>query len=339
MRPASLLASLLVALGGLALAAPAASADVTNGHCTSDTGVTLVVDFQDLGGKTIIKCVEDVTPGTTGLQILQKAGMNPAGTVHDGPGFVCRINDRPSRSETIPITGQPDYRETCRLTPPSGAFWSYWHADNGGSWTFSQFGAGNRAAIVGGYEGWSFSLNRTEDSSPRPGVKPLRPKAEPTKAPSSQVPAPSTPAPRPTTSSAAPTSKAPASKAPASKVPATKSPTAKAPAPASKSPASTAPTAAKTTAAGSTASAVESTTAASASGTASASATTPDATTPAASPSSMSAEPSATATETPAPPVAAEQADSVPVGTLVGAGAVATLGAAGGVVWWRRRGV
>ena len=172
-------------------------------------GVTLVVDFQDLGGSTIIKCIEDVAPGTTGLQILQKAGMNPAGTIHDGPGFVCRINDRPSRTETIPINGNPDYREACRLTPPKTAFWSYWHADNGGSWTFSQYGAGNRGVTIGGYEGWSFSLNRTEDTNPRPGVKPSHPVGapEPAPAPTTKAPAPAattkTPEPAP-----APTSKA-----------------------------------------------------------------------------------------------------------------------------------
>lgn len=335
MRWRSLSAALLLGLSGLAFASPlTADADVRNGHCTDDTGVTLVVDFQDLGGETIIACVDDVAPGTTGLQVLQKAGMNPAGTMHDGPGFVCRINDRPSRSETIPISGRPDYRETCRLTPPNSAFWSYWHADNGGSWTFSQYGAGNRAAIVGGYEGWSFSLNRTEDSNPRPRVKPQHALKADEPTPTTAVPEPTTAAPptRAGSGSATPRHTTAAPSATASRSTQSSRPSQQvtrsevsepAGTPSGSSAPSVTPTASATTVAS------DSTAASPPASESGSGEVTAEATPPASAESSVS--PSA------APPVPAESPEAVPMGTLVGAGAVATIAAGGGVVWWRRR--
>ncbi|NHB85806.1 hypothetical protein G7085_17905 [Tessaracoccus sp. HDW20] len=113
-----------------------------------------------------MRCVEDVDPGTSGLQILQAAGMNPEGTRKDGPSFVCRIDARPGVNETIALNDDPSYREKCVTTPPDTAFWSYWHADNGGKWTFSNKGATTHEAIIGGYEGWSFSLDRSNGSNP-----------------------------------------------------------------------------------------------------------------------------------------------------------------------------
>ncbi|MFD0864880.1 hypothetical protein ACFQ06_03525, partial [Tessaracoccus lubricantis] len=204
-RPAALLAAVFLALAGAWVGSPSASAAVTDGHCTTDTGVTLVVDYQELGGGRVIKCVEDVPEGTSGLRLLRLAGMTSEGTIHDGPGFVCRINGRPGLNEPIPVDGSPDYRERCVDTPPKTAFWSYWHAPNGGRWSFSQLGAGNREVIIGGYEGWSFSLNNTENSNPAPGVAPSHPVVTPEPTPSAPAapPTPSTAAPAPSTSAAA----------------------------------------------------------------------------------------------------------------------------------------
>lgn len=296
-----------IGLGGAWLSAPTAAADVKDGHCTDAKGVTLVVDYQDLGGTTLVKCVTGVEPGTSGLQILQAAGLNPEGTLHDGPGFVCRIGGRPTVNETLPLAKDPTYRERCGQTPPETAFWSYWHADNGGKWTFSQSGGAAHEAILGGYEGWSFSLNHSKDSTPAPRVKPSHSVPEPSKAPTKA----------PTTK--APTTKAPTTKAP-TKAPPTKAPTAKATSavpvakPSVPAPASVAPSAIATP-------------------------SLPPTSGPSPTASPSDATPSPEATQSPAPPVIAEEdpTGGLPVGTLVGAGAVATLGAGGAIIWWRRR--
>lgn len=122
----------------------------------------MVVDFQELGGSTMIRCA----PGaqSSGLAALKNAGFQVAGTARWGEAFICRIEGQPG----------PD-REPCIDTPPAGAYWSYWHAANGGVWTYSQSGAAARTPPKGSFEGWSFSSGKTATTSPPPRVTPVRP--------------------------------------------------------------------------------------------------------------------------------------------------------------------
>lgn len=327
-------------LGGLLLTAllavPSdAATSVTNGHCTDDTSVTVVVDFQELGGSTVVKCVSGLPTGSTGYDALLGAGLSPTGTLHDGPGFVCRLAGRPAATEDIPVDGGT-YREDCVQTPPKSAFWSYWQASNGGSWSFSNLGATGREVIPGGYEGWSFSLNNEASSNPAPRVKPshtvVKEEPTPTSAPSTTRPAAPPPA-TPTASSQAPT-----------KQPSVSSTTRTSPTP---RPAATTPTSSvspKPTPSTPTPSPTPSTTP---SATASRS---PEPTqvqsTPAPASESASASPSGDETagsgdgpSAAAPPVTAEvgSGSGVPTGTLAGVGAVGAAAMAGAFVWWRRR--
>ncbi|MDO5677326.1 MAG: hypothetical protein Q4G35_07435, partial [Propionibacteriaceae bacterium] len=183
-RSAAAFCALVLATASAWASAPTASAvTVSTGHCSTKTGVTLVVDHQALGGGTIIKCVEGLPAGSSGLELLDAAGLSREGTQHDGSSFVCRVGGRPAANETFALQSGEEYRETCINTPPEDAFWGYWHATNGGNWTFSSWGAGNREVIPGGYEGFSFSLNNSTGSNPPPGVKPSHPVVTPTPTP------------------------------------------------------------------------------------------------------------------------------------------------------------
>ncbi|AGM07805.1 flagellar hook-length control protein FliK [Amycolatopsis keratiniphila] len=175
--------TVLIGLIGLS-AAPANAVDTTkgyNGICTgadARTGVTVVIDFQELAAPTITRCSPNATPGTarTGIKALQDAGIAVAGTARWGLAFVCRLEGRPSATETLPLTTNPNYKEACVTTPPAGAYWGYWHADGSGStWTYSSSGALNRNVVPGGFEGWSFSLNKSATTNPPPGVTPRNP--------------------------------------------------------------------------------------------------------------------------------------------------------------------
>ncbi|GAB3087305.1 ABC transporter substrate-binding protein [Nocardioides zeae] len=146
----------------------------TPGFCTDDRGVTVVVDFQELGGTTIVRCFPGATDGT-GLDALKGAGFQIAGVQRWGEAFICRIENRPAANEAVAVDGRPDYREACLDTPPAGAYWSYWHAGNNCSWSYSQWGVKNRSFLRGGFEGWSFSLNASADSNPVPRIAPVRP--------------------------------------------------------------------------------------------------------------------------------------------------------------------
>ncbi|TCB97172.1 hypothetical protein E0H26_12880 [Micromonospora zingiberis] len=188
MRTRAARASLVLALAGASVLVgpvPAAAAG-SAGYCPDSGGVTVVVDFKELGGGTVVRCA----PGdqATGLAALKNAGFQIAGTLRWGEGFICRIEGKPSASE-----------EKCVDTPPASAYWSYWHAPNGGSWTYSDKGVLNRKPPAGSFEGWSFSLNRNTDNAPRPGVAPTRPAPPPRTTPPAPPPRTTPPAPPPRT--------------------------------------------------------------------------------------------------------------------------------------------
>lgn len=165
----------LVAAGSVIGPGSPAAAAGSAGYCPDASGVTVVVDFNELGGGTVVRCA----PGSqaTGLAALKSAGFQITGTLRWGEGFICRIEGKPSADA-----------EKCVDTPPASAYWSYWHAPNGGRWTYSDMGVLNRTPPAGSFEGWSFSLNRDPNDAPRPGIAPRRP--APLPPPPTSAPAP-----------------------------------------------------------------------------------------------------------------------------------------------------
>ncbi|MCB1268608.1 MAG: hypothetical protein KDB19_10810, partial [Microthrixaceae bacterium] len=151
------------------------------GACPTAAGVTMVVDFQDLGGGVWLRCTDG--SADTGFQALERAGI-PYRTAVRSPGFLCRINELPA--------GDP-----CINPSPTAAYWSYWVAPRGGSWCYSNIGAASRNPPEGTVEGWSFSLNRSPSPPPRIAPPPAVPGA-PTSLPGPSCnpnPTPSTPPP------------------------------------------------------------------------------------------------------------------------------------------------
>ncbi|GGB25768.1 hypothetical protein GCM10011492_14890 [Flexivirga endophytica] len=170
-------------------AAPAQAAGY-NGYCKTSSGVTVVVDFRNLGGGVAIRC-SPVGSGATGLQALQAAGIPVEGTRDGGLSVACRIYGKPTATQDLP----GGYHEQCVRMPPGKAYWSYWQASNGGSWGYSQEGLSNSHVIPGGFEGWSFSEG---GSNVAPGAAPSRPTAPKPTTTTTQPPAP----PRHTTTTA-----------------------------------------------------------------------------------------------------------------------------------------
>jgi hypothetical protein len=150
----------ILAVAGLGVA-PAPAAAWTAGVCPTSSGVTVVVDFTAFGAGVVTRCA----PGAhdTGLDVLTAAGLAVA---YAGPGFVCRIDGLPG----------PD-REACAATPPATAHWTYWHAQRGGSWTYSPVGASAWQPAQGSVEGWAFVDGPGENQPP--GVPPPAPPAAP----------------------------------------------------------------------------------------------------------------------------------------------------------------
>ncbi|MBM7775613.1 hypothetical protein JOD54_005817 [Actinokineospora baliensis] len=178
----------LLLTGLLAAAALVVGAPTANAAACESTGVTVVVDFGSLGGGVQTRCA----PGdpNSGLTALAQAGFGYTFPTRQ-PGFVCRIDNRPG----------PDI-DACVNTPPATAYWSYWHADRGGSWNYSSFGAANRDPASGTVEGWSYGAGKAPGVAPPAKPAPNTPVVPPQPAP---VPTVAPPAAPPRTTTLAPT--------------------------------------------------------------------------------------------------------------------------------------
>ncbi|MFD2474743.1 hypothetical protein [Amycolatopsis silviterrae] len=183
---------LLLAAGFLAMGVVAAPAAVAAPACTATSGVLVVVDFGSLGGGVVQRCLG--SPPESGYDALRTAGFRTAGTVHDGPAFVCRIDDRPSPSA-----------EPCTDTPPVTAYWSYWEGNVGTNrWEYSNEGAMSATPRAGQVEGWSFG----DGKPPRPAVAALIASPGPAR-PQGGVVAPGAPDNGPVAGDSAPSQQAP----------------------------------------------------------------------------------------------------------------------------------
>ncbi len=169
----------LVVLPGLIEPGPA-SADPLD-SCTPTSGVIVAVDFGHWGGSVQRGC--DATP-TTGFDALHAAGFSTAGTRHDGPGFICRINNYPTPAE-----------EACVLTPPASAYWSYWHANPGqDSWSYSNLGATSYHPKPGSVDAWVFGGTDTGGTYGGPSFTPAAVRASVAHPRATPTPRASTPA-------------------------------------------------------------------------------------------------------------------------------------------------
>jgi hypothetical protein len=172
---ASITAPLLVgAIPAVAASASAAAAEA----CSGTSGVTVVVDFRSLAGGAAVRC----SPGdpASGLAALSGAGFGYS-FVPRQPGLVCQIN------------GQPD---PCNGAP-TNAYWSYWHAQPGGSWIYSSLGAGSYNPAPGSVEGWSFGAGQPPGIAPPAAAAPPPPPPPPPPAqPQPSQPPPAKPTPR-----------------------------------------------------------------------------------------------------------------------------------------------
>lgn len=150
-RAAAAGAALALAAAVSVSAGPAAAAARPLADCNATAGVILAVDFGYWGGPVLRAC--GTTP-TTAYALLNQGGWHTTGTVHDGPGFICRIGYSGYRHDVqYPTPAQ----QACVLTPPTGAYWASWVAGPGqASWTYSQLGAMTYDPAAGSVSLWVF---------------------------------------------------------------------------------------------------------------------------------------------------------------------------------------
>jgi hypothetical protein len=142
-------ATVLVAAAGTVVQSPAHAA-----ACTSADGVSVVVDFNQLGGGVQRACVPDQG---TAADLFVAAG-HALEQVQQQPGFVCRVDGLPSD-------------QACVRTPPTNAYWGLWWSDGqSGTWTYATQGAYDLDVPDGGSVAfsWNGSSTRSEPSATPP---------------------------------------------------------------------------------------------------------------------------------------------------------------------------
>ncbi|WP_267238906.1 hypothetical protein [Nocardioides islandensis] len=166
---------------------PLSSGPAAASACPGTSGVTVVVEFKQLGRGSAQSCVAD-GGGHTADRLLRDAGY-ALDFVQRFPGFVCRIDGLPAD-------------DPCVNTPPSDAYWGLWWSDGTtGKWTYSSLGAGSLSVPAGGYVAmvWDGSA-----ASVAPAASPtVHPTPTPTPTPTKK-PTP-TPTASPTSASVTPT--------------------------------------------------------------------------------------------------------------------------------------
>ncbi|MFK3984412.1 prenyltransferase/squalene oxidase repeat-containing protein [Micromonospora sp. NPDC050397] len=163
--------------------------------CTASSGAVVAVDFGHWDGPVVRGC--DATP-TTGMDLLHEAGFTTTGTVHDGPGFICRIGTAGFNSGTEYPTPAD---EACQLTPLPTAYWSYWLAPAGQDhWTYSPLGALSQRPQPGQVEAWVFGGTDIGGTTGQPTFTPASVRAtNPGRTTPGTPSASSTPSPTPST--------------------------------------------------------------------------------------------------------------------------------------------
>jgi hypothetical protein len=166
----------LVVAGGLTLPGGAAEAAA----CSGSTGVTVVIDY---GSSSSTLCALD---SSSAIKVLTSVASVTYPPMYQGT-VVCQINSVPA---------QP-----CQRMPPSSAYWAFFHASRGGSWTYSSSGVAEYDPAPGTVIGFAFGSGGAPSSAPPAPIASSTPKPSPSPSASS-TPRPSSSAsstPRPTT--------------------------------------------------------------------------------------------------------------------------------------------
>lgn len=157
-------ATVLVAAAGAALPLSPAAAET----CSSDTGVSVVVDATGLGGAISTSCVADGGGDSAASLFEVHHDLTRAARF---PGAVCRVDGAPADAE-------------CQNMPPADAYWGLFWSGGSGGWVYSSEGVDSLEIPDGGSVAFAWQDGGDQDA---PGVAPPQTaEEEPSSSPSPQ---------------------------------------------------------------------------------------------------------------------------------------------------------
>ncbi len=141
-------ATIAVAATGVVVPAPAHAST-----CSTASGVSVVVDFHQLGGGVSTFCDAG---GAGEYADAQFTDAGHALTYVHGEAFVCQVDGVP--------------QSQCAQTPPQDAYWSLWWSDGkSGTWQYASVGVSSLKVPDGGYVALSW---QGQSSQAKPRVAP-----------------------------------------------------------------------------------------------------------------------------------------------------------------------
>jgi hypothetical protein len=147
--------------------------------CTSADGVTVVVDYHELGGGVGQVC-DAGGAGKRAAAQFADAGFALT-RVQRQPGFVCRVQGKPAS-------------DPCVNTPPADAYWGRWWSDGkSGGWTYATQGVDSLTVPKGGSVALSWNGSASKSA---PGVAPAK-HTSPSPSPTPTPNPPKQPSPQP----------------------------------------------------------------------------------------------------------------------------------------------
>lgn len=169
-RFAALAATLLLPVSALVVGTGAAPAHAA--ACAGSTGVTVVVDFHELGGGVRSVCVAD-GGDVTADRLFTAAGFSLRYASRQ-PGFVCRV------------AGVPE-SDPCVNAAPADAYWALWWStgDPGARWVYSSLGVTSLEVPEGGLVAFSWDQGPGDSL---PGAAATRPEQPAPTEPSDPTP-------------------------------------------------------------------------------------------------------------------------------------------------------
>ena len=173
-----------LALAGLVVAAAPASAAA----CSGTSGVTVVVDT---GSSISTRCASG--DPSSAMKALTGAGFSVTSPQQYPGSVVCRIDGFPAS-------------DPCVRMPPADAYWAFFHAKRGGSWTYSSSGAASYNPAPGTVVGFRFGSGQQPRVAPPKPTATSQPAPTTTKPKTTSTPRKTTSAPRPTATTAGSTS-------------------------------------------------------------------------------------------------------------------------------------
>lgn len=167
----------------------------TQGQTTNRAGI--VVKFSD--GRVQTSCVSFQTESISGLDLLQRTGLDVIAQSSGGSAAVCKIG-----GDGCAFPAEPCF---CKFGGgQQGQYWAYWRL-NGSAWQYSAQGASSIRVTNGDVDGWAYGTGNVQSGAAPPVTpfdqicpavqpEPVQPEPEPTAKPAPEPTA--QPAPEPT---------------------------------------------------------------------------------------------------------------------------------------------